>query len=202
MRRYIALIMLLAVALGASAKFRWGPTAGVNLPYYYWRQRLVPAHTRAGFQAGLKGEIMIPGIGFGVDIALLYANRGGYVGFAHQPVWALEGQKDQNLRLQTLAVPVNLRFKWTKMDGFERILAPFVYAGPQFNFNLANSRCTAIDRAGASIGLGVGAGVELWRRFQISGGYLWDVTYDVKTKQLEDFSARLEGWTVDFTVLF
>jgi hypothetical protein len=48
----------------------------------------------------------------------------------------------------------------------------------------------------------VGAGVEIYKRFQLSGGYIWDVTYDVGTHKLDDFTARLEGWVIDFAVLF
>lgn len=202
MKRILISLICLAVALGASAKFRWGPTVGADFSYYYWHQRLISSHTLAGVKAGVGCEVMIPGIGFGVDFGLKYAYRGGRAGFGEQYIWSSDGIGNQDLRLHTVEVPVNLRFKWTRMDGFERYLAPFVYGGPQVNFNVANSKCEAIDRAGVSLGLAVGAGVELWRRFQISGGYVWDVTYDVETRKLEDFSARLEGWTLDFTVLF
>lgn len=194
--------MILAVALGASAKFRWGPTVGANFPYYYWEQNLISSTTKPGFSAGLQCEVMIPGIGFGVDFGIKYVNRGGKVGFGERFIWSSDGIETTNLRLHTIQVPVNLRFKWTRMDGFENYLAPFVYAGPQFNFNVANSGCDAVKRAGASVGLGVGGGVELFKRYQLSFGYIWDVTYDVETYKLDGFSARLEGWVVDFAVLF
>ena len=180
--------MVLAVAFGASAKFRWGPVVGANFPYYYWEQNLVESTTLAGFSAGVQCELMIPGIGFGVDFGLRYVNRGGI------------GTTD--LRLQTVQIPVNLRFKWTRMNGVENYIAPFIYGGPEFNFNVASTKCDAVKRAGASVGLGVGLGAELFKRYQLSGGYVWDVTYDVKTHKLDDFSARLEGWVVNFAVMF
>lgn len=145
---------------------------------------------------------MIPGIGFGVDFGLRYANRGGRVAFGDQYVWSSDGIGTVDLRLQTIQIPVNLRFKWTRMNGIENYVAPFVYAGPEFNFNVANTKCDAVKRAGASVGLGVGLGAELFKRYQLSGGYVWDVTYDVKTHKLDEFSARLEGWVVNFAVLF
>ncbi len=194
--------MVLAVAFGASAKFRWGPVVGANFPYYYWEQNLVESTTLAGFSAGVQCELMIPGIGFGVDFGLRYVNRGGKVAFDDQYVWASDGIGTTDLRLQTVQIPVNLRFKWTRMNGVENYIAPFIYGGPEFNFNVASTKCDAVKRAGASVGLGVGLGAELFKRYQLSGGYVWDVTYDVKTHKLDDFSARLEGWVVNFAVMF
>ena len=49
--------MVLAVAFGASAKFRWGPVVGANFPYYYWEQNLVESTTLAGFSAGVQCEL-------------------------------------------------------------------------------------------------------------------------------------------------
>ena len=194
--------MVLAVAFGASAKFRWGPVVGANFPYYYWEQNLVESTTLAGVSAGVQCELMIPGIGFGVDFGLRYVNRGGKVAFDDQYVWASDGIGTTDLRLQTVQIPVNLRFKWTRMNGVENYIAPFIYGGPEFNFNVASTKCDAVKRAGASVGLGVGLGAELFKRYQLSGGYVWDVTYDVKTHKLDDFSARLEGWVVNFAVMF
>lgn len=202
MKRFLLTLMVLAVALGASAKFRWGPVVGANFLHYNWKQQLVESTTIPGFNVGVQCEVMIPGIGFGIDFGLRYVNRGGSVAFDDQYVWSSDNIGTTDLRLHTVQIPLNLRFKWTRMDGFENYLAPFVYGGPQFNFNVANTKCEAVKRASASVGLGVGLGVEIFKRFQLSGGYLWDVTYDVRTHKLDDFSSRLEGWVVDFAVLF
>ena len=131
------------------------------------------------------GELMIPGIGFGVDFGLKYANHGGRCDFGDQFVWSSEGIGDTDLRFHTIQIPIDLRFKWTRMNGIENYVAPFIFAGP-----------------GGSVGIQCGIGAELWKRFQITGGYCWDVTYDTATKKLDNFSARIQGWNVDFTVLF
>lgn len=202
MKKFVLTFIFLAVALGASAKFRFGPVVGANFDRYYWKQNLVSVETRAGFSAGLQCELMIPGIGFGVDFGVRYANRGGYVAFNDQTIWSSDNIGNPNLRLHTLSIPVNLRFKYTRLNGVENIVAPFAYAGPQFNFNLANSSCDAIKRTDGAVGIQVGVGAELYKRYQISGGYVWDVTYDVATKKLDNYSARLQGWVIDIAVLF
>lgn len=194
--------MFLAVALSASAKFRWGPTVGVNIDHYHWRQKLIPSDDLVGFSAGLQCELMIPGIGFGIDFGLKYVNRGGKVDFGQQYVWSSDGIGECNLRMHTIQIPANLRFKYTRLNGVENYVAPFVFGGPRFNFNCANTKCDAIDRYNFSLGLGCGIGVELYKNYQISAGYNWDMTDVVETYKLDNFSARLKGWVVDFAVLF
>ncbi|MBD5195752.1 MAG: PorT family protein [Bacteroidales bacterium] len=202
MKKLFLMIVCLAVAFGASAKFRVGPTVGANFDTFRWSQKLFTSDMRPGFSAGLQCELMIPGIGFGIDFGLKYANRGGYCGFGEQFVWSSDNVSSSNLRLHTIQVPLNLRFKWTRMDGFENYLAPFVFGGPQFNFNVANSKCEAVKRNAVAVGLEVGLGVEIFKRFQLSGGYVWDMTDDIKTRKLDEFNATIRGWIVDFAVLF
>ena len=198
----ISIIMCLIVASGASAKFRWGPTVGANFSSYSWNQDLFATSLRTGFNAGVMCEVMIPGIGFGVNFGLKYSNRGGICNFGEPQVWKDDNVGNQNLRLHTIQLPINLRFKYTRLNGIENIVAPFAFAGPQINFNVANSDCPILSRQGVSLGLEVGGGVELFKRFQISAGYVWDVTRDLKTYKLDDFTASLHGAIVDFKVLF
>lgn len=194
--------MILAVALPASAKFRWGPTVGANFSHYHWRQKLVRNDVLAGYSAGVLCEVMIPGIGFGFDFGLKYMDHGGRVHFEDQYIWSSDGIGKTDLRMHVVQLPINLRFKWTRMNGVEDYIAPFVYGGPQFNFNVANTKCEAIKRNGFAVGLGCGIGAEIFKRYQIQAGYVWDVTNDLKTRKLDDFYGQIRGWTIDFTVLF
>ncbi len=194
--------MLCTVTFGASAAFRWGPTVGLNVSQFYWKQKLVRSDQLAGFNAGVMGELMIPGIGFGIDMALKYDMRGAKVHWDDQVVWASEGLGTQNLYFHTLSLPVNLRFKWTRMNGFENYLAPIVFVGPTFNFNLSHSKNEAIECPGASVGLQTGLGVEIFKRYQITAGYMWGLSYDFRTVQLDNFSAHASNWCVNFAALF
>ncbi len=202
MKKFFILLVCLAVALGASAKFRWGPTVGVNFEKFSWRQNLMGNSMLVGGNVGVMGEVMIPGIGFGFDFALKYLNHGGRVNFSDKPIWSSDGIKDTDLRMQVIQVPVNVRFKWTRMNGLENTFAPFVFGGPEFNFNVATTDCAAVKSRAATVGLTVGLGIELFRRYQITGSYVWDMTDDMMVRKLNDFHGRLEGWKVDFAVLF
>lgn len=202
MKKILAILLLCTVTFGVSAAFRWGPTVGLNVSQFYWKQKLVRSDQLAGFNAGVMGELMIPGIGFGIDMALRYDMRGAKVHWDDQVVWASEGLGTQNLYFHTLSLPVNLRFKWTRMNGFENYLAPIVFVGPTFNFNLSHSKNEAIECPGASVGLQTGLGVEIFKRYQVTAGYMWGLSYDFRTVQLDNFSAHASNWFVNFAVLF
>lgn len=202
MKKVLAILLMATVAFGASAKFRWGPTVGLTVNDFQWKQKLVQTDQLCGFSAGVMGELMIPGIGFGIDMAVKYTMRGARVHFGDQKVWASQGMGNENLYFHTLQIPVNLRFKWTRMNGFENYLAPIVFAGPLFNFNLDHSKCPVIENPAGSVGIQCGLGVELYKRYQITAGYLWGLTYDMRTIQLDNFSAQTNSWFVNLAVLF
>lgn len=201
-KKIFALLVVLSTTLGASAEFRWGPTAGVNISNMHWKQKLIGSHTVAGPTVGVMGEIMIPGIGFGIDVGLRYQMTGAKVDFGEKEIWSSDGIGDQNVWLHTLQIPLNLRFKWTRMDGFEQYLAPFAYVGPVFSFNLASSDCPAIEHPAASVALQCGVGAEVIERLQVSFGYLWGVTYEARTVKLDNFSAQQRGWQINVAWLF
>lgn len=197
------LIILAAVALTASAEFRWGPQAGLNINDYYWKQPLLKSDMRCGANAGLLGELMIPGIGFGVDFGLMYNLHSATIDLGSHYVWSSDGYKDIDYRMHTIQIPVHLRFKWTRMNGLEDYIAPFVYGGPDFSISFAHSKVKGnkgvknpFTFPGGDLGLTAGGGFEIMHRWQISLQYTWGMTYIVKTRKLENQSARNRQWAV------
>lgn len=202
MKKILLSLLLALTAFSAMAEFRWGPTAGVNISTLSWKQDLVTTSQTCGFNAGLMGEIMIPGIGFGIDFGLKYAMHGAKVNFGEREVWKVDGFGKEDVKFHTLQIPLNIRFKYTRLNGFEEKLAPFVYGGPVFTFNLKTSDLSCIEHPAGSFGLQCGLGAEIFEKWQISAGYLWGLSYDVRTIKLDNFSARNRGWQVNVAWLF
>lgn len=194
--------MMALTALVGSAEFRWGPMAGVNVSTFCWKQDLVQTRRSAGVTAGLAGELMIPGIGFGIGTGLNYQMNATKVNFGQREIWASQGYGRETVAVHTLQIPLNLRFKWTRMEGFEQYLAPFVFGGPVFTFNLAGDHSGMLDIPAGTVDMQVGGGVELLQHLQVSGGYYWGVSYQIRTKLLDNFSARPQGWFINAAWLF
>ena len=201
-KKFLIPILMLAISMPVFAEFRWGPTLGVNFSTLHWKQSIAKTTTKTGFQAGLLGELMIPGIGFGVDIGLKYNLHGAHVNFGDHLIWSSTGIKNQDVWLHTLEIPVNLKFKWTRMNGFEQILAPFVYGGPVFNFTLATNKAPALEHPAGYVSMIVALGGELFEHYQISAGYSWGISYQVRTIKLDNYSAQPRGWFINLSYLF
>ena len=203
MKRILSLLLLSLVCLTASAEFRWGPQIGINGSSLFWKQNLVKTKASVGPTAGLLGELMIPGIGFGIDMGIRYQMNGAKVDFGERPVWSNppDMMGNEQVWIHTLQIPVNLKFKWTRLDGLERTVAPFAFAGPVFTFNLAKN-CPVVEIPEGTVDIQVGAGAELWEHLQISAGYYFGVSYQVRTLKLDNFSARPQGWFINAAWLF
>lgn len=186
----------------ANAEFRYGPTAGVNFTTLNFNQDLFKVDGTTGFNAGVMGEMMFPGIGFGVDMAFTYSQQGARLHLGDRPVWGLEGYTDPRCTLHYISIPLDLRFKWTRMNGLEEHIAPYVFGGPTFNFLAAHSSVKALGYAGVELGLQCGLGFEIKKKWQIQGSYTWGMTYAVETKLLDDLSADNRMWQVRVTYLF
>lgn len=185
----ICLLAIAATILPAAAQMRWAGSAGVNFNNMVFKQDLVTVGGNVGCNAGILGEMIFPGIGFGLDVGLQYNMQGAKVNLGERKVWSDNGYGSEDIRIHTISIPLHLRFKYTRLNGLEDKIAPFVYGGPEFNIQAGHSKCDAIKFSGGDLSMTVGGGVELFKRWQVYGGYTWGMTYSMKTKLLDDFSA-------------
>ena len=181
-KRSLRLIIFLAVlfgSLGASAQFRWGPTVGINFNSFKFKQKILTVDQGFGESVGVNGEMMFPGIGFGVNLGLRYEQLGASLNMGDFTMWENSYGKER-IYIHNLQIPFHLKFKYTRFQGFEDYLAPF----------------------GGDLGLTAGAGVEILKRWQLSASYTWGMTYALKAKVLTDYSAKNRTWDVRVTYFF
>mgnify|MGYP001045434914 CR=1 FL=1 len=205
MRKLIICLAFLAAALSGlnmSAQFRYGPMVGLTVTDLKFKQDLITVDKSVGFSAGVATELMFPGIGFGVDAGLFYEQRGATLNLGEREVWASQGYGRERSYLHYLEIPVHLRFKWTRMNGLEDYVAPFVFGGPSFGILMGHSHVKALQYAGGDVGMTVGGGLELFRNWQVQCSYTWGIVYAEKTKLLDDFSAKNRTLNVRVVYLF
>lgn len=188
--------------LNLSAQFRYGSMVGVTVTDLKFKQDLISIDKSVGFSAGVATELMFPGIGFGVDAGLFYEQRGATLNLGQREVWASQGYGKERSYLHYLEIPVHLRFKWTRMNGLEDYIAPFVFGGPSFSILMGHSNVKALEYAGGDVGMTVGGGLELFRNWQVMCSYTWCLVYAEKTKLLDDFSAKNRTLNVRVVYLF
>ena len=197
----VSCAMLLGVMV-SQAEVRWGVTAVGNISTLNFNQQLFTVDQEFGYGAGLTGEIIIPGIGFAVDASILYSQVGATLHLGECNVWSYDGYGNERLYIHNIEIPLNLKFKYTNLNGVENTIAPLVYVGPTFAIHVADNGVGAMDYSGGSFGLHVGAGCELIRRLQVSASYTWGITSTLKTVKLDDFSAKNNYWRISVSYMF
>lgn len=205
----IAIVLLSLLPFKASAQFRYAPIVGVNINNLNFKQDLVTIGQTVGATAGIQGEMMFPGIGFGIDFGLLYNQMGAKVNLGERKIWSSQGYGNENVMIHSIQIPLHLRFKWTRMNGLEDYIAPFVYGGPDFSIQAGHNKIKGNEGeprpfkyAGGELGLTAGVGFELFRRWQVSGQYTWGMTYLLKTRLLDNYSAQSRQWSVRVAYFF
>ena len=200
----VVVTMLGALVAQAQPQRRWGITAGGNYNEIHFKQTNIFKSDRMfGGSLGVTGELMIPGVGFGIDGSVLYTLRQGKIHFGDKKAWSSQGIETQAVQLHYIDVPLNLKFRYANLGGFESTMMPFVYAGPTFSFLAGHSKANdALKYTTMSVLLHAGIGVELFNRVQISGGYSFSIGQNLSTKILDDHVAKHRTWFVQATYFF
>ena len=206
MKRKIISLLIAIVAIAsasvANAQFRYGAMVGGDITTLRFKQDIIDINKSAGYSAGVIGELMFPGIGFGVDFGLYYEQRGATLHLGTRELWASQGYGTERSYLHYLVIPFHLRYKYTNLNGFEDILAPFAYAGPSFGLLVGHSKIDCLSYPFGELGVDFGIGAEIKRNWQVSAGYTLGLTYALKDKILTNYSARNSTWNLRVAYFF
>lgn len=210
----VAIVAILAVGT-ASADFRWGIKAGVNVNHVDFQkimdkagaqQTLTDKSNQAGWMAGLMAEFTIPIVNLGADVSLLYARQNVADDAKFEKYY-----ENQNF----LDIPVNLKWK-IGLPVVGKIVTPMIYTGPDFMFVLNKNTLDYISEKKCEVGWNVGIGLELLKHLQIQAGYTFGLNsvakyagtvenltgIDVPDLELQDLKVKKNYWSVTAAYLF
>lgn len=185
MKRFLPLLSfaLLVSAVASAQGLRYGVTGGLNFSSFAMDAGglSVSTDSRMGFNAGFKMEIGAPFIldGFYFDGEVLLSSKGT----KFRSVVEEQGVKT-TVRPYYLEIPIHIGYRHTvDKSGNISVFGSF---GPYFGIGLfGKSKVTSgnltekVDTFGSGglkrfdFGLGLRAGVELYKRYQVFVGYDW-----------------------------
>lgn len=212
MKKYVSLIML-AVALmfaqQADAQLQFGVKGGLNVSSISFNQDLFDSSNRSGWFLGPTMKLSTPILGLGLDASALYEQKSSQV----------ENTKVQSgettINQKSVIIPVNVRWGF----GLGSMASMFVFAGPQFGFNVGKDEFTWTSREDyqntfqlkkSNLSVNVGAGVSLLKHLQVTANYsiatgktgeakvskVIDDTYDTIT------TGKANAWQVSLAYFF
>lgn len=190
------MIMALFVAVPAQAQFAFGIKGGVNMVNNdlsamkgMTAKDVTNLDNYTGFFIGPKMEVRIPILGFGVEAAALYSQKG---------MTLADGETFKQNGLQ---VPLSLKYGL----GIGNFANVFIAAGPEFGFNMGETskiiNDVVVNQDGAATGdikayvfekstlsINVGVGVTVLNHLQVAVNYNipWGKTADFQTISAED----------------
>ena len=88
---------------------------------------------------------------------------------------------------------------YSNLNVIENTIAPFIFVGPSFSFLVGHSNIKALDYATMALSLNFGIGAQLYKNWWVAASYDLGMTYAVKTKLLDDFSAKNRTWKLTVT---
>lgn len=164
---FTTLLVAAALMMGITAKaqVKFGVKGGVNVTSMSFNNSVFDASNRTGFFIGPTVKIQLPLVGLGIDASALYDQREAKVKVDNYTT-------NQTLRCQAINVPINLRYGW----GLSSLANVFLFAGPQFGFNVGKKNQDLIENTTWSVknsnfSVNVGAGFTVLSHLQISANY-------------------------------
>lgn len=183
--RLLLLVFAVAFSFTSMAQIRFGVKGGVNIAKATFDVANVEDNfavdNLTGFQLGPTMEAMLPGIGIGVDVGLIYSQRG------FKLTDRSDGQ-EASTRMGYIDLPVNLKWKF----GIP-IVKVYLTAGPYISLKVSqNSDLSSLAEKGSAIlddvkaksfsaGLNFGMGVEVFKHLQVGANYGLGLTEDYKS---------------------
>ena len=175
MKKVLSLIvMAVAIAMPSNAQVRFGLKGGLNLTKMTVNNSNVENmfKNKAGFFIGPTVKFTLPIVGLGIDAAALYDQRE-----ADFEVDNMSGGKEtEKIKQQSIQIPINIRYDF----GLGETASIFIFAGPQFGFNIGDKNKTWTDYKNnacewtlksSTFSANVGLGVMLLKHLQLSANY-------------------------------
>lgn len=161
----IALAIALMTTLSANAQIKFGLKGGLNVTNMSLSTEVLDANNQTGFFVGPTIKVTLPIVGLGVDAAALYDQRDAKLGV--DGTQEVVGEK--RVSQKSINVPINLRYGL----GLGEMASIYLFAGPQFGFNVGEKNVKAIDWKwkDSAFSVNVGAGVTLLSHFEIAANY-------------------------------
>lgn len=194
----LVLVALFMVSTAASAQFRFGVKAGINVANAKFEKSVLDADNITGFQFGPSVEGMFGQGGIGFDLAVLYSQKG----------FKVDREKVRN---DFLEVPLNLKFK-LGMPLFN----PFVSFGPYASFRVngeekwdlkdkVNGIVDQVKTQSFGAGMNFMLGAEIFQHLQLGITYGWGLTDDYKSfalNNLNSYIGKAHTWQITAAYFF
>lgn len=155
----MVVLVVLTTAMPTTAQVRLGVRGGLTLNKLHFDREVINSENRIGYSAGLVLDINIPVVGLGVEASAMYTHRDDRL-----------FDNTHNYKCHYIEIPLYARYRLT-LPTVERIVAPYVFTGPNFSILFQDDAPTSINNSRTCTSWDVGAGVDLFKHLRLSATY-------------------------------
>lgn len=160
----LLLAVTMLVAAPAQAQVKFGMRAGLNLTSMSFDGGTFAKSNRQGFYVGPTVKFTVPIVGLSCDASALYDSR----------TVELDGVNmgSTSMTAKSIAIPINVRYG----IGLSSVVNAFVFAGPQFAFNVGGDK-SLYDNVSSwswktsNVSVNVGLGATLFKKIEAKVNY-------------------------------
>ena len=191
----LLILVALLVVSTADAQMRFGAKGGLNIAKAEFNKDVFKSDNITGFHIGPTLETMFGKGGLGLDLALLYSQKGFK-------------SDDETVKNSYIEVPVNLKFKFGMP-----LVNPYIAAGPYIGFlvsgdkpwTVSNTIQEQIKAKSFSAGLNFSVGADIFDKLQLGLNYGWGLTDNYETfegKNVDSYTGKSHTWSISATYFF
>lgn len=202
----LAVVMIAATIVPASAQISFGPKVGVAIDRLSFdKDALLNSDNRAGFTGGLMMEIMLPIANLGFDASVMYVHRTTDV-MEHDVEAPNGGAAVTEVGRDYIEIPINLKWK-IGLPIVGKVFTPYVFTGPSFAFLTSKKAINeALHNKTFDAAWNFGVGIQLFSKLQVGASYGLGMTKALKAVGAAGNAANIDGknkyWTVTAAWLF
>ena len=206
MKKILSLVIMavaMMYATTANAQLKFGLKGGLNVTNMSLDESVFDASNKTGFFIGPTVKFSLPIVGLSFDASALYDQKEATV--------SAEDEAETTVRQKSINIPINVRYG----VGLGSLANVFVFAGPQWGFNVGDKNFKwndqsnySLKKSNFSVNLGLGATVmshlQVTANYNIACGKTAELSWKDATGAVSDATgkSRNNSWQIGLAYFF
>lgn len=207
MKRIITLVVLVAAMTMTvqAQRVKFGVKGGLNITKMTFSESVYGSDNQTGFYIGPTVKVSLP-LGFSVDIAALYDQRRATVDVLDkveaktndEGEYYLTSLDTYEIKQKSIQIPINARYN----IGLSSLAGIYLAVGPQFGFNVGDTKFGDYTLKSSNLSFNFGAGVYLLKHLEVGFTYNLAAGKSGEFKNQNDIDTHNNAWQIGAAIYF
>lgn len=207
MKRIITLVVLVAAMTMTvqAQRVKFGVKGGLNITKMTFSESVYGSDNQTGFYIGPTVKVSLP-LGFSVDIAALYDQRRATVDVLDkveaktndEGEYYLTSLDTYEIKQKSIQIPINARYN----IGLSSLAGIYLAVGPQFGFNVGDTKFGDYTLKSSNLSFNFGAGVYLLKHLEVGFTYNLAAGKSGEFTGYKDIDTHNNAWQIGAAIYF